>query len=73
MVTDCPITGQEWSTCASSWPCNQSLTCSNYRDFDCLLVHECVTGCECPGRTVVNERTNSCVPVEDCPISKSLI
>ena len=64
MVTDCPVTGQEWSSCAS--PCN--LTCSNYRDVQCPTI--CVTGCDCPGISVINEETNSCVAREDCPIRK---
>ena len=64
MVTDCPIAGQEWSTCASSCP----TTCSNYLVPDmiaCTTV--CVNGCLCPAGSVINERTNSCVIMEDCP------
>ena len=64
MVTDCTVTGQVWSTCAPSC----SRTCSNYRDVICHT--GCTTGCGCPGGEIINEETNSCVAIEDCPIGK---
>ena len=64
MVTDCPVTGQEWSDCAS--PCN--LTCNNRNNVSCLTV--CTTGCSCPAGTVIDEETNSCVAISSCPVGK---
>ena len=65
MITDCPVTGQERSDCAS--PCNA--TCSNYRDLICPT--RCVVnGCQCPTGTVINEETNSCVAIASCPVCK---
>jgi len=61
MVTDCPIAGQERSSCASSC----TITCSNYLTISCPAV--CVDGCQCPAGSVVNEKTNTCVPMTNCP------
>ena len=67
MFTDCPIAGQERRECASA--CNT--TCSNYRAIVCpqLCV---VNGCQCPVGSVINEETNSCVILENCPTGKIL-
>lgn len=66
MVIDCPITGQERKMCASE--CNR--TCNNYfLPIGCSTV--CVdNGCQCPEMSVINEETNSCVTIEDCPKGK---
>ena len=65
MVTDCLVTGQMRSQCASAC----AFTCNDYRDAECTT--ECVVnGCQCPVGTVINEETNSCVAIEDCPKGK---
>ena len=68
IVTDCPIAGQERRECASA--CNT--TCSNYlMSIACPTV--CVVnGCQCPVGSVINEETNSCVIMENCPKGKLL-
>ena len=65
MATDCPVTGQMRRDCASAC----GLTCNNYRGAICTAI--CVVnGCQCPTGTVINEETNSCIAMEDCPKGK---
>ena len=65
MAKDCPVTGQMRSDCASAC----GFTCNNYRDASCT--DNCViNGCQCPVGTVINEETNSCVAMENCPKGK---
>ena len=68
MVTECPITGQERSECAS--PCNT--TCSNYLMPIPCTANCVINGCQCPAGSVINEETNSCVVMENCPKGKLL-
>ena len=41
------------------------MTCNNYESV--YRSFACIAGCECPGGGVINEETNSCVALEDCP------
>ena len=62
MVTDYPIAGQERVSCALGC----SITCSNYLNTACPAI--CVmNGCQCPAGSVINEVTNACVPMTNCP------
>ena len=49
-----------WSNCTS-----ERVTCNNYKSV--YRSFACIAGCECPGGGVINEETNSCVALEDCP------
>lgn len=59
LTIHCPVEGQVFTDCGS--PCPP--TCTNPNPF-CIKV--CVARCECPKDTVIDEVTNTCVPLEDC-------
>ena len=61
---DCPVVGQLFTDCGSACPPN----CTDPHPF---CTKQCVARCECPDGEVINEATNKCVPIEECPIVKS--
>lgn len=57
---DCPVQGQIFTMCGSACPANCTIP-------NPICTTQCVARCECPKDTVIDQLTNTCVSVEDCP------
>ena len=63
--TDCTIKGQIIKQCASHPNCTK--TCNN-TDESIACTQQCVPyGCECPDGMVVDEESNECISINECP------
>ncbi len=59
-AVSCPVKGQVFTACGSACPAN----CTTPSP---ICTRQCVRRCECPRGTVIDEISNSCVTLDECP------
>ena len=64
----CPVQGQVRKSCAAQPEC--AATCTNRFTLIACPAICVIDGCECPTGMVIDEDSNKCVRISECPESK---